>query len=43
MYFLEDNDCLRGFTSIGKIITPAVKMQIGATTIRIDSRVINSY
>tara|TARA_B100000242_G_scaffold203605_1_gene147602 strand:+ start:137 stop:253 length:117 start_codon:yes stop_codon:yes gene_type:complete len=27
-----------GLTKIGKIITPAVKRQIGATTISIDSK-----
>ena len=41
MYLLVDNDCFRGFTNIGKIITPAVKTHIGATTIRIDSKDIN--
>ena len=30
--------CLRGFTKMGKTITPTVKRQIGATTINIDSR-----
>ena len=38
MYLLGNPDCLRGFTRIGKIITPTVKRQIGATTINIDSR-----
>jgi len=38
---LGDTDFLRGFTNIGKIITPAVKTHIGATTISIDSRDIN--
>ena len=41
MYLLEGNDCLRGFTNIGKIITPAVKTHIGATTMSIDSKDIN--
>ena len=41
MYLLGDIDCLRGFTNIGKIITPAVKTHIGATTMSIDSRDIN--
>ena len=41
MYFFEDTDSLCGFTNIGKIITPAVKTHIGATTISIDSKVIN--
>jgi len=36
-------DCLRGLTSIGKITTPTVKRQIGATTINIDSRDINNF
>ena len=43
MYLLGDTDCLRGFTTIGKIITPAVKKNIGATTISIDSRDINLF
>ena len=30
--------CLRGFTNIGRINTPAVKTDIGATIIRIDSK-----
>ena len=30
--------CLRGFTKMGKTITPAVKRQIGAITINIDSK-----
>jgi len=30
--------CLRGFTNMGKTITPTVKRQIGATTINIDSK-----
>ena len=42
MYLLGKPDCLRGFTRIGKIITPTVKRQIGATTINIDSRDINN-
>ena len=41
IYLLGGIDCLRGFTNIGKIITPAVKTHIGATTISIDSRDIN--
>tara|TARA_B100000900_G_C20568392_1_gene712098 strand:- start:324 stop:497 length:174 start_codon:yes stop_codon:yes gene_type:complete len=40
-YLLGDTDCLRGFTKIGKIITPAVKRNIGATTMSIDSKDIN--
>ena len=43
MYLFDDNDCLRGFTKIGKIITPAVKTHIGAKTISIDSRDINLF
>ena len=43
MYLLDKPDCLRGFTKIGKTITPAVKRQIGATTINIDSRVMNNF
>ena len=38
MYLLGRPDCLRGFTKIGKTITPTVKRQIGATTINIDSK-----
>jgi len=37
MYLFGRPDCLRGFTIIGKTITPTVKRQIGATTINIDS------
>ena len=43
MYLLGRLDCLRGFTNIGKIITPTVKRQIGATTINIDSRDMNNF
>ena len=43
MYLLGDIDCFRGFTSIGKIITPAVKTNIGATTMSIDSRDISLF
>ena len=43
MYFLEIPVCLRGFTNIGKTITPTVKTQIGATTINIDSRDMNNF
>ena len=38
MYLFVIPDCFRGFTKIGKIITPTVKRQIGATTINIDSK-----
>ena len=38
MYLFESPDCLRGFTKIGKIMTPTVKRQIGATTMNIDSK-----
>ena len=41
MYLLGVTDCFRGFTNIGKIITPAVKTHIGATIMSIDSRDIN--
>ena len=37
IYLFESSDRLRGFTKIGKTITPTVKRQIGATTINIDS------
>ncbi len=43
MYLLVDSDCLRGFTNIGKTITPTVKTHIGATTMSIDSRDINFF
>ncbi len=43
MYLLGKPDCLRGFTRIGKTMTPAVKRQIGATTINIDSKDINYF
>jgi len=43
MYLLGKPDCLRGFTRIGKTITPTVKRQIGATTINIDSRDMNNF
>ena len=43
MYLLGKPDCLRGFTGIGKTMTPAVKRQIGATTINIDSKDINNF
>jgi len=42
MYLLGKPDCLRGFTRIGKTMTPTVKRQIGATTINIDSRDMNN-
>ncbi len=38
MYLFEIPVCLRGFTKIGKTITPTVKRQIGAITINIDSK-----
>ena len=37
IYLFESSDRFRGFTKIGKTITPTVKRQIGATTINIDS------
>jgi len=43
MYLLGKLDCLRGFTKIGKTITPTVKRQIGATTINIDSKDMNNF
>ena len=43
MYLFGRLFCLRGFTKIGKTITPAVKRQIGATTINIDSRDIKDF
>lgn len=43
MYLFERADCLRGFTKIGKTMTPTVKRQIGATTINIDSKDINNF
>ena len=42
MYFLDKPVCLRGFTRIGKTITPTVKRHIGATTISIDSKDIGN-
>ena len=38
MYLFGRPDGFRGFTKIGKTITPTVKRQIGATTINIDSK-----
>jgi len=43
IYLFGIPDCLRGLTKIGKTITPTVKRQIGATTINIDSRVMNNF
>ncbi len=43
MYLFGIPDCLRGFTKIGKTITPTVKTQIGATTINIDSKDIKKF
>ena len=43
MYLLGKPGCFRGFTSIGKTITPTVKRQIGAITINIDSRDMNNF
>ena len=43
MYLFGKLDCLRAFTKIGKTITPAVKRQIGATTINIDARDMNNF
>jgi hypothetical protein len=38
IYLFVKPFCLRGFTKMGKTITPTVKRQIGATTINIDSK-----
>jgi len=43
MYLFGKLDCLRGFTKIGKTMTPTVKRQIGATTMNIDSRDMNNF
>ena len=43
MYLFGRVDCLRGFTRIGRTITPTVKRQIGAITINIDSKDINNF
>ncbi len=43
MYLLGRPVCLRGFTRIGKTITPTVKRQIGAITINIDSNDIKNF
>ena len=43
MYFLGNPDCLRGFTRIGKAMTPTVKRQIGAMTINIDSKDMKNF
>ena len=43
MYLLGKPDCFRGFTKIGKTITPTVNRQIGATTTNIDSRDMNNF
>ena len=43
IYLLGKPDCLRGFTKMGKTITPTVKRHIGATTINIDSRDMNNF
>ena len=37
IYLFESSDRLRGFTKIGKTITPTVKRQTGAKTMNIDS------
>ena len=42
MYFFGRPDCLRGLTKIGKVITPTVKIHIGATTINKDSKDIKN-
>ena len=43
MYLFGRPVCLRGFTKIGKTITPTVKRHIGATTIKIDSKDIKNF
>ena len=43
MYLFGRPDCLRGFTKIGRTITPTVKRHIGATIINIDSRVMSNF
>ena len=43
MYLFGKPVCLRGFTKIGKTITPTVKRQIGAITNNIDSRDMNNF
>ena len=43
MYLFVKLVCLRGFTKMGKTITPTVKRQIGATTINIDSKDIIKF
>ena len=43
MYLLGKPGCLRGFTRIGKTMTPTVKRQIGATTINMDSRDMDNF
>ena len=42
MYLFDNLFCFRGLTKIGITITPTVKRQIGATTINIDSKDMNS-
>ena len=42
MYLFGRPACFLGFTKIGKIITPTVNKQIGATTINIDSKDIKN-
>ena len=43
MYLLGNTDFLLGLTKIGKTITPTVKKQMGAITINIDSKDMNSF
>ena len=43
MYLFGKPDCFRGFTKIGKTMTPTVNRQIGATTINMDSRDMNNF
>jgi len=43
MYLFGRPDCLRGFTKIGKMITPTVKRHIGAITKNIDSKDMRNF
>jgi len=43
MYLFGKLVCLRGFTNMGKTITPTVKRQIGANTINIASKDIEIF
>ncbi len=43
MYRFGSPDCFRGFTKMGKTITPTVKIHMGATTINIDSKDMSNF